>query len=186
MTPNDFRLFLERLSPDMEEASRRYIRLHKRLVGFFSMKGISDPSSAADESLERATIKICADANVPDVESYCMGFARNIAKERWRREQRESSTFLLFIENMAHTPDEEIERVKRILKPCFDQLAGAEQELLLAYCQEHTGRARAEHRRRLAETMKTTLLALRMRVTRLRSALTECVEKRSNDGAASF
>jgi hypothetical protein len=184
MITEDFTRFLARLSPDKEEAGRCYIRLHRRLVGFFNMKGVTDPSSAADETIERASVKINAGTTVPDVESYCMGFARNIAKERWRREQRESSTFLRFIENLANNADEEIERIKRILRPCFENLTAEERELLLAYCQVHTGRARAEYRRRLAESRKTTVMALRMRVTRLRSILTDCVEKLSQEGLA--
>lgn len=148
------------------------------------MKGISEPEYAADETIDRAAVKLLAGNTVPDVERYCWGIAKYIAKERWRREQRESSIFLLFIQNLANDCDEEIERIQRILKPCFDQLAAEEQELLLAYCQVPNGRARAEHRRRLAGAIKTTVLGLRMRVMRLRSILTECVGKRSNAGSA--
>src|SRR5215213_5919542 len=79
--------FLEALSPDPKEAGLRYARLHKKLVGFFSLKGIPDPASAADETLDRA-----------------------------------------------------------------------------------------EHRHQMAGVMKTTVLALRMRVARLRKRLTDCVK----------
>jgi hypothetical protein len=178
--------FLEALSADAEEAGRRYIRIQKKLVGFFSMKGVSDPEGAADETVDRAAINIIAGKTVPDVERYCWGIARNIARERWRHEQRESSTFLLFIQNLANDCDEEIERIQRILKPCFDRLGAEEKRLLLAYCHVPNGRARAEHRRLLAEAMKTTVQALRMSVTRLRSTLTDCVEKRSSNGLAAF
>ncbi len=49
----------------------------------------------------------------------------------------------------------------------------------MAYCKILRGRERAEHRRRLAEKMKTTVVALRMRVTRLRGILSDCVRKHS-------
>lgn len=174
-----FERFLELLSPDTEEAGRRYARLHEKLAGFFRLKGISDPASAADETIDRAAIKIIAGTPVPDAERYAMGIARNIARERYRSAQRDNSTFLKFIEDIANATDEQVERIYRLLKPCFEQLASEEQELLLAYCQVIRGRARAEHRRQLAVTMKTTVLALRMRVTRLRSSLKDCVRKRS-------
>jgi hypothetical protein len=174
--------FLEVLSPDAQEAGRRYTRLHERLVGFFRMKGISDPMSAADETIDRAVVKIISGTPVADVEKYCLGIARNISKEKYRCVQRESSAFLKFIENIPNAVDEQVERIYRVLKPCFERLAVEEQQLLLAYCQVMRGRARAEHRRHLAETMKTTVLALRMRVTRLRSDLMLCVKKLSNDG----
>ncbi|HEX8456463.1 MAG TPA: hypothetical protein VF656_04000 [Pyrinomonadaceae bacterium] len=181
MTPETFALFLGTLSPDAEEAGVRYTRLHEKLTGFFSMKGIAEPTSAADETIDRAAIKICEGAPVPDAAKYCIGIARNIARERWRHEQRESNAFLNFVADLADQSDEEVERIQRLLKPCFESLAVEEQSLIQAYCQVLRGRSRAEHRRQLAQDMKTTVLALRMRVTRLRGILTKCVEKHAKD-----
>ena len=177
-----FARFVEYLSLDTEEGGRLYIRLHNKLVGFFSLKGISDPVSAADETIDRAALKITTGTPVPDVHKYCLGIARNIIKERLRRTQRENLVFLQFVEELNNSSAEEVERIKQLLKPCFEQLTLEEQQLLAAYCQVIQGRARAEHRRRLAETMTTTVLALRMRVTRLRNGLADCVKKRSNIG----
>lgn len=179
MNPEDFALFLKTLSPDPDEAGRFYNRLHRRLVGFFGLRGVSDPVTAADHTIDRAAVKIIAGAEVPDVDKYCLGFARNIAKERWRFEQRENSAFQQFVENMADNSDEEIERIQRLLKPCFGRLKSEEQNLLLEYCQLIRGRARAEHRRRLAEKMKTTVQGLRMQVTRLRAILLECIRRQT-------
>ncbi len=184
MSPEEFARFLEHLSPDMEEAGRQYTLLHKKLAGFFYLKGVSEPGMAADETLDRAAVKICAGTPVPDVPKYCIGIARNIVREGLRREQRERAVFQSFVENLNDDSDEEIERIERVLKPCFEQLADDERELLFGYCQVLRGRARAEHRRQLAEAMKTTVLALRMRVTRLRGILGECVEKRSRERLA--
>jgi hypothetical protein len=176
-----FASFLQALSPSEEEAGRRYTSLHRRLTGFFSLRGISDPTSAADETIDRAATKISLGTPVPHVANYCLGIARYIVKERLRGAQRESSTFLNFMENLASNSDEEVERITRILKPCFEQLLPEEQQLLLAYCQILRGRARSDHRRQLAERRQTTVLALRMRVTRLRAVLAECVRKCSNN-----
>ncbi|HJQ68559.1 MAG TPA: hypothetical protein VKA70_06290 [Blastocatellia bacterium] len=172
--------FLRVLSPDPEEAGRRYTNLQRRLIGFFTLKGLSDPVNAADETIDRAAVKIYAGAVVPDVEKYCLGIARNIAKERSRLIVRETRAFHKFVEDLGNSSAEQVERIYNILKPCFEQLAADERQLLLAYCHEIRGRARAEHRRKLAEAMKMTLLALRVRVTRLRNSLTDCVRKRSN------
>jgi hypothetical protein len=179
VNPEAFKKFLELLSPDTEEAGRRYTDLHRKLTGFFSLKGISDPVSATDETIDRAVVKIDAGVIVPDVQKYCLGIARNIAKERSRLRQRETSAFHTFIEDLSNSSAEQVERIYRVLKPCFEQLAADERQLLLAYCHEVQGRARAEHRRQLAEKMKMTVLALRVRVTRLRKSLTDCVQKRS-------
>lgn len=182
VNPEALAQFLALLSPDEGEACRLYIRLHERLVGFFNLKGISDPHTAADDTIDRAMLKISAGAPVPDVGKYCMGIARNLAKEKFRTSRRESVAFQTFVEDIQADSDEQVERIYQILKPCFDRLEEGDRKLLVAYCQIMRGRARSEHRRRLAETMTTTVLALRMRVTRLRSALADCVRQHAEAG----
>jgi len=179
VNPESFARFLKLLSPDTEEAGRRYTSLQKKITSFFNMKGIPDPVSAADDTIDRAVLKIEAGAVVPDVDRYCVGIARNIVKERLRLLRRDNTAFQKFVEDLSNSSSEQVERIYSILKPCFEQLGVKEQELLLAYCQEIPGRARAEHRRRLAETMNLSMLALRIKVTRLRDILTGCVRKRS-------
>ena len=183
MSPEDFARILALLSPDPEEAGRRYASLHKKLTGFFCMKGVSDPLTAADETFDRAVSKIGVGTIVPDVDKYCFGIARNVFKERLRVMRREYSAFQNFVEDLTSSSAEQVERIYSILKPCFELLAAEEQQLLMAYCHEIQGRARAEYRRQLAKTKKMTVLALRVRVTRLRNVLTDCVQKRSNEGA---
>ena len=181
MSPEDFARFLESLSPDTEEAGRRYTRLHSKITGFLSMKGVSDPAGAADEVVERAAIRIAGGASVPNVESYCIGIARNVAREKWRRERREERVFRRFTEALADDSAEEVERIRRILKPCFEQLEDRDRELLVAYCRTPEGLSRAEHRRRLAEEVGITMRALRTHVSRLRDKLEHCVEGRSEN-----
>jgi len=176
-----FARFLEVLSPDTEEAGRRFTRLHKKLTGFFRMNGISDPESAAHATIDRAIIKIAAGALVPDADKYCLGIARNIAKERYRRVHREELALRKFIQSLSDSSVEQAERIYGLLKPCFELLAADEQQLLLAYCTDRQGRARAQYRRELAEARNITVLALRIRVTRLRHNLTECVRRRSQE-----
>ncbi len=176
-----FASFLRALSPSEEEAGLRYTRLHEKLTGFFSLRGVSDPAAAADETIDRAAAKISLGAIVPHVDRYCLGIARYIIKERLRFTQKEGSTFLNFIESLHNNSDEEIERISSVLKPCFESLSAEEQQLLVDYCRLLRGRARSEHRRQMAERRQTTVLALRMRVTRLRAVLVDCVRKCSNN-----
>ena len=183
VSPAAFARFLEALSPDADEAARRYTSLQHKLVGFFRLRGVSDPADAANETLDRAAYKIFAGTPVPQVDNFCIGIARNIVKERLRGEQREHTAFLRFIENLPDPAAEEVERIQRVLQPCFDQLGYEEKRLLLDYCQVARGRERAEHRRQMALERKTTVSALRMHVTRLRSTLADCVRQRVVDGS---
>lgn len=184
MNSDDFTRFLELLSSTSggEDGGKCYCRLHGKLEGFFAMKGICDPADAADATIIIAVRKIGEGTSVPDAGKYCMGIARNIVKERLRSERRESRAFLKFIEDLDKDSGEEVARIDQVLKPCFELLPADDKALLSAYCRVLHGRARAEHRRELAASMKTTVEALRMRVRRLRKDLAECVEKSSNEG----
>lgn len=183
MNSDDFTRFLELLSSGGggEDGAECYCRLHRKLEGIFAMRGIRDPADAADETIVIAVRRVAEGVPVPNAEKYCMGIARNIVKDRLRKERRESRAFLAFIEDLDNGSGEEVVRIDQILKPCFELLPAEDKTLLVAYCRVLHGRARAEHRRQLAAEMKTTVTALRMRVNRLRETLAECVEKRSND-----
>ena len=171
---------LSAFSSDDEEAGRLYNTLHAKLVGFFNMKGVSDPMSAADEVMDRAGRRISEGVPVPNVNRYCLGIAKNVARERLRKTRREGSALLVLSGDLNEHWDDEVERIYRLLKPCFEQLSAKEQELLRKYCQPLEGRARAEHRRQMADEMKLSQKALGIRVTRLRRKLRGCVRKLSN------
>lgn len=184
MNSDDFTRFLELLSSTSggEDGGRCYCRLHRKLEGFFTIKGVCDPAGAVDATIDIACRRIAEGASVPNVGKYCMGIARNIARERLRGERRESKAFLKFIEDLDNSSDEDVARIDQILRPCFELLPAEDQELLVAYCRVLRGRARSEHRRELAVRMNTTVEALRMQVTRLRKDLADYVEKRSKGG----
>lgn len=183
MNSDDFKHFLDLLSSSHggEDAGLCYIRLYRKLEGFFNMRGIRDAAGATDATIDVAVRRIAGGAAVPDVEKYCKGIARNIAKEWLRRERRELDAFLEYMAELENGSGEQVERIERVLKPCFELLDDDDRELLVAYCRVLRGRARAEHRRELAASMDTTVQGLRMQVTRLRRGLTDCVRKRSDD-----
>ena len=176
-----FEEFLKLLSNGSDPDGRCYERLHQKLTGFFSMKGLSDPASCADETIDRAILKIRSGAVVPDIERYCFGIARNLCKEKLRLLRRETTAFHNFLDDLSRSSAEQVERIYQLLKPCFEELNGDEQLLLVSYCREQQDQSRAEHRRQLAETLKIPVQNLRVRVNRLRKALDECVQRRTDN-----
>lgn len=162
---------------DPDEAGRRYLRLHQKLVGYFQFRGIADPIAAADEALDRASRRIAEGAEIPDIDKFCLGIARFIIKEGWRLNNRESAAFLQFLEQHNHEGDE-IDRFS-LMKSCFEQLPQNDRELLILYCAAPSGRARARYRVELAGRMNRTVTAMRVRVTRVRRGLDECVKELS-------
>jgi hypothetical protein len=161
---------------DPDEAGRRYLRLHKKLVGFFQFSGFADPATAADEALDRSARRIAEGAEVPDIDKFCLGIARFIVKEQWRVNSRESATYLQYLEKHESATDVQTERLS-LMRECFEQLPQRDRELMNLYCTAPPGRARARYRVNLAEQLSFTVTAMRVRVTRLRQGLDDCVKE---------
>jgi hypothetical protein len=160
---------------DPDEAGRRYLRRLQKLEGYFLFRGVADPTAAADEALDRAARRIAEEAEVPDINKFCLGIARFIIKEGWRLNNRESTAFLEFLKLHDRPTDDEKDRFS-LMKTCFEQLFVQDRKLLNSYCAGPSGRARATYRLELAEQLNLTIKALRVRVTRLRKDLEDCVK----------
>jgi hypothetical protein len=174
-----FSTLLKFLGPDdPEDGGRRYLLLHQKLVGYFQLRGVADPVACADEVLDRAARRITEGAEVPDIDKFCLGIARFIIKERWRVDTRESAAFLQFLELNVSVSENDLNRFS-LMRSCLDQLPQHDRELLNSYCTVPGGRARAKHRLELAEERHLTVSALRIRVTRLRRGLDDCVRELS-------
>lgn len=171
-------VLLDFLCPeDPEEAGRRYLRLQQKLAGYFRLKGMYDPVRDADDALDRAGEKIAQGHKIPDIDKFCMGIARNIVHERLRNKKREESAFMKFVEDgQDNSTEAQVDRITNLLKPCFEKLPLDDRDLLTKYCKVPAGTERAEHRRQLAADLKSTISALRIRVTRLRRGLENCVK----------
>jgi hypothetical protein len=163
---------------DPDEAGRLYLRLHQKLAGFFQFSGVADPAAAADEALDRAARRIAEGAEVPDIDKFCLGIARFIIKESWRLTSKETNAFLQFLEHHERATEKEIDRLS-LMKKCFEKLPQPDRELLNSYCAAPPGRARARYRLKLAAQLEFTVTAMRVRVTRLRRGLEECVKELS-------
>jgi hypothetical protein len=162
---------------DPDEAGRRYLRLHQKLAGYFQFRGVADPIAAADEALDRAGRRIAEGAAIPDINRFCLGIARFIIKEGWRFNNRESAAFLQFLEQHDQAADK-MDRFS-LMKTCFEQLPQYDRELLTSYCAAPGGRARAQYRLELARQLNFTVTAMRVRVTRVRRGLDDCVKELS-------
>jgi DNA-directed RNA polymerase specialized sigma24 family protein len=173
-----FTVFLTFLCPDdPDEATRRYLRLERKLEGYFRLRGMIDPVRDAEDTLDRAAQKIAAGVSVPEVDKFCIGIARNVVLERLRQRKREQSAFLEFLDsNQNNNTEAVVERITKLMRPCFDRLPQEDRDVLHSYCKVPEGISQAEHRRQLAKKLKSTIEALRIRVTRLRRKLEECVK----------
>lgn len=183
MSENELEYFLKLLSSSSGggDGQELYLQLFYKLVGLLTILGVSDAEEATAVTIDVAARRILAGAPVPNVEKYCKGIARNIAKEILRKERREDSAFIKFIENSHDGPTRNVARVEEILGPCFELLCREDQELLREYCSDVPGLSHSEHRREMAAKRSMTVAALRMLVSRVRKDLKDCAKKRSKD-----
>lgn len=173
-----FTTLLRFLCPeDPEEAGRRYLVLRGKVEGYLRFNGVADPAAAADETLDRAGRRLLEGKEVSDITKFCLGIARFIVKESWRMNTRESEAFLEFL-NLDHVTEDDLDHLK-LMETCFNQLPSYQRELLISYCGAPKGQAGARHREKLAESLNTSISTLRIRVTRLRRGLDDCVKESS-------
>lgn len=176
-----FTALLHFLCPeDPDEANRKYLLLQQRLAGYFRLKGMSDPIYDAEDTMDRAGQKILEGVPIPDISRFCMGIAKNIVMERLRKQRREESAFSHVIEH-SQNDQSLVDRITNLMKPCFEKLRAKDRDLLTSYCKVPPGQSRGEYRLKLAESLKLSISALRIRVTRLRRQLENCVKALSKN-----
>lgn len=178
MTPEEFETLLSLLSPDREEAGRRYEILRRKLIRFFQSWGCDRPEELTDKTFDVVAKRLRQGTEIKadDPSSYFYGVARNVYREHARFKQREQkmqeSQDLLPV----LTPDPEPDGRLDILRECLGKLSDDERRLVLKY---HQGEDKIRSRKELChETGIPTLNALRIRVHRIRRKLEECVESR--------
>jgi DNA-directed RNA polymerase specialized sigma24 family protein len=171
-----FEALLAHLGPDRERAGEKYEAIRYRLVRFFICRGAAIPDELADEAIDRVGRKLAAGEviRIPDVGRYFLGVARNVLREAWDEQARRKSTSLVADTDAAVPVTEPQEPIADCLERCLDTLPPESKELLLRYyAADPSGKAAA--RKAMAEGMGVGVVALRLRLHRLRAKLEACI-----------
>lgn len=90
ISPKDFSGLLEFLSPDADEAAKKYEEIRERLIKYFYFRGCFDPESLADEAINRITVKLPAESfgGTGAFAGYIYSFASNIYREELRQRKK--------------------------------------------------------------------------------------------------
>ena len=174
LTQEAFDAFLARLDPDRARAGERYEALRAKLVRFFDWSGVRAAEEWADETINRAARKIEEGEEVRNLQAYCGGVARMVAREATKAQERAQE---LDERTPAPADDEEtaeLERRRECLRSCLAALPPDHRELVLGYFAGDS-RARIDGRKELAARLGVELNALRIRVHRIRAKLELCV-----------
>jgi hypothetical protein len=173
LTAESLESFLTRLSPDREEAGRRYEELTKKLVRFFAQAGCDVPDELVDKTIERASKKLASGEveRTIDACAYCYGVARNVLKEYRRKPKPEP------LPEDVPQPDDERdwdERELECLDGCLNKLGEGDRDLAKRYHTYERGE-KISMRRKMADEIGGQN-KLRLRIWRITNRLRDCLE----------
>ncbi|HEX8564466.1 MAG TPA: hypothetical protein VF648_02270 [Pyrinomonadaceae bacterium] len=183
LSSNAFNLILAKLDADSNKAADKYVTLHLQLVKFFENQDRgrwqADHIKLAEETLDRVAKKFEEDVVIEkSFQSYVLGVARYVWLEYIRVNPFPSSDPMPDIE--APKSESEFDPDLRLacLRSCLAEIPKDEDErkLILDYYRSD-GEKLKERRKSLAVSLGINTNALKVRMTRLREKLKNCIGK---------
>jgi len=174
MTSDQFEGLLRWLNTDRTNAGLIYENTRRRLIHFFAGRGRKAPEDCADITLDRVASKLPENYS-GDTFNYCYRFAVYIDMERQRKDRLET------VEQDSPQPirdtagAEEKERKLACLERCAKTLSETDRRLVMGYYPAE-GVNKMELRRGMAEQLKLSANALRIKASRIRAILRDCMD----------
>jgi DNA-directed RNA polymerase specialized sigma24 family protein len=189
LTQEVFDKLLEQFSSEREEAGKRYLAMRVRLARYFEYQKVPSPEPLIDITVDRIARKVFEHHTISNLMAYALTVARFVFLEWLRHPDR----FLVDVEGMAdppaRPPDEQKQARLLCLDNCLDKLTIQSRKLILGYYSDE-GRAKIDHRIKIAEALSIPLNALRIRAHRIRTKLEECLknclEGRNENGSVTL
>ncbi|HEX8145592.1 MAG TPA: hypothetical protein VF591_00195 [Pyrinomonadaceae bacterium] len=166
---------------DPEGAGEQFKHLHRKLTYYFESRRCDDPSELAHKTLERLMQKYGEHVEIKDLTRFSYGIAKKVRYE-YLREKEAEKRYITEQEyrSRADAPEEDAEarkeRKRKCMEECSARLSESDRTMLTDYFNGR-GRSRQQRRERMAEQLKISLQALRLRVFYLRRGLKKCLEK---------
>ncbi len=174
LSPDAFQAFLSWLAPHDEESGEAYEKARRRLILFFAARQCREPETLADKTIDIAIRKIFEISPVSEPMAYLFGIAKNIHREYLREIEREKEAHSSPFSAPAADSEAESDRLHEHLERCLQKLPSEDRGLVLTYY-KHSGKAKIEQRRVLANQFNLTLNALRNRIFRINRRLERCI-----------
>jgi DNA-directed RNA polymerase specialized sigma24 family protein len=174
ITPEGFKILLGWLDTNDESAGEKYEKIRQRLIRIFVGRGCYEAEILADRTIDRVIAKVpqISSGYVGDPAAYFYGVAQKIHLEWLRTQKRQRETN--FIELTAPVEAEGDEYT--CLETCLDKLPSESREMILEYYRGEK-RAKIDRRKELAEKRGISIGALQIKVSRIRSRLSSCVNE---------
>lgn len=171
-TPEDFEKLLRWLDPNRDKAGEQYEKIRLRLVRIFSSRGCCDADDLSDKTINVVTAKIgwLVENYVGNPALYFYAVAKKIYLESLKPKP-------VPVVTPPDPPPPDVERLATYLDECLEELPRPDRDVVLRY-HECEKQEKIRNRIKLAEELKVSRNALRIRVCHLHSRLKECVESR--------
>jgi DNA-directed RNA polymerase specialized sigma24 family protein len=178
------------LDDGTESHGERYLEMRRRLVSYFDRRNRPAADELADETLNRVARTLEHDGAIATrpPARYCYIVARFVLLEDLRQERRhvgldETRMNVNGRARLADARHDEALREQRLdgLDRCLEQLKPEQRMLIVEYYRD-AGRQKIEHRRALADRLGLSMNALAIRASRIRDALSTCLERCRTSG----
>jgi hypothetical protein len=177
-----FEEFLQWLSPNQEEAGRKYEQTRAKMVRFFAWRGCHISEELFDRTVDRVCRKIALGVHEfsVDVVAYCWAVGRFVLQEYWREVKISPVPEDLPCPEIKDSEKRECELER--LEVCLNRLCPRDRDLITNYYRG-AGRERIQQRKDLASSMGG-MNAMRIQVCRIRARLRESFSNLAQDQPA--
>lgn len=169
LTREAFDNLLSWLSPDRDEAGRKYEEIRRKLINLFNCRGCENPEGLTDETINRV-IKIMESAATEysgDPILMFFGVARNVGRESLRKR--------IPLPDDVFPPAPSISEHKlECLEECIRRLPETRRNVITRYYEDQ-GKKKIQNRQRIAAELGIEINALRIQACRIRTLLRTCV-----------
>lgn len=177
LTPENFEKLLSTLNPDRDLAGQEFEFLWLKVCEFFKARRCRCAEELADETMNRLARKLAEGEDVHDILRYSYGLARLILLEYLRKpETNHLSLDEQPVSFFSPTDQVQKQQENRFFLHCLRQLPEEERRLIVAYW-NHDGQVLHQVRETLAKSLGISMVALRIRVTRIRKKLEILLEQ---------
>lgn len=187
LTSEAFDQLLLAFDVDREKAGEMYETIRSKLIEFFEARGSDVPLEHTDDAINRVARRITEGERIQYINSYFYGVARLVWLENLRQRDRHSTLELGPTPIAADNEELEVERQYResrlhCLERCLARLSATNRTLIVEYYREEKG-IKIEHRKQQAARLNTTVNGLRLRASRIRAELSQCVHSCLEQGS---
>jgi hypothetical protein len=179
MDKEAFDKLLAWFDPDRDKAGEKYERIRLRLIRIFACRGCCEAEDLADETVNVVIGKMdwLSEGYVGDPALYFYAVAKKIYLEHLKKKPPP-------VVPPPAPPSEELEQVCNLLDNCLQELQPADRDLVIKYHQGEK-RVKIQNRKALAEGLRISRNALRIKVCHIHFRLKKCIEQGLQHAAAS-